>query len=598
MVSSDQGELRRLSHRFARLARVSSELLVAETLEDVTQVVIEHLADEAQANVASLSLLADEHTLRLVGLRGAGRGIAQRWATYPVTAATPAGEAVRTGRRVLLRSRAETEERFPGLEAAAPGERAILCMPLRSGQRTLGAISLSFAGSDTPDSGLLEFLGVIADTCAQAVDRVQARAEAADGSARLRFLAEASAELASSLDYEVTLARVARMAVPWFADRCAISLEDDGLLRTLAVAHVDPDKVALARELQRRFPADPRGDQGSYRVLRTGASELTPEISDEMLQSLITEPELLEMVRQLDFRSAMVVPLRTESRTLGVVTWVAGQHGRRFDAADLALGEDLARRAAVAIDNAQLHTEQRELVGQLQRAVLPAHVASPAGWTVAAEYHASGRTEAGGDFYDVVALDEDRVAVFVGDVMGRGVEATATMAQMRSALRTLMALDPDPAGLMERLDSVLATLAVDQLVTVAYAVADRREGTLTVVSAGHPAPVLVPAGGPVQLVPVEGLLLGAGAVQPGPRVPVRLPFAPGDVVVLYTDGLVERRDEDVDAGQVRLCRAVEALRGGDLRTALSRVIVDVRAPSGSDDLAAVALRLDPEPSLT
>ena len=150
------------------------------------------------------------------------------------------------------------------------------------------------------------------------------------------------------------------------------------------------------------------------------------------------------MVRELNLRSAMAVPLVAHNRVLGVITWVAGDQGRRFDEHDLAFAEDLARRAAVAIDNAQLHTELREMAIRLQRAVLPTAMPRIEGWEVAAHYSPAGHLDAGGDFYDVIPLDGGRVAIFIGDVMGRGVDAAAAMAQMRAAIRALVAVDPEP----------------------------------------------------------------------------------------------------------------------------------------------------------
>jgi serine phosphatase RsbU (regulator of sigma subunit) len=583
-AADDDGTL--IQH-LARLARVTSELLFVETIDEVTQVVIGHLADEASATVASLSLLVDPETLELLGLRGGRDGAARRWARYAVSADTPASLAVRTGEPVLLRGRREIAERFPSLEAAAEGERTILCLPLRASGASIGVLTMSFPGAEGPDAGLVEFFGVVADACAQAVARLKAAGVAADRATKLSYLAQASAELGSSLDYELTLRRVADMAVPWFADWCAISLEQDGLLRTLAVAHVDPDKVRLALEFQQRWPADPGVDRGSYRVLRTGESELTPEITDEMIEAIITDPEQLAIIRALDFRSAMVVPLRTDHRILGVVTWVAGRDGRRYDEADLAMGEDLARRAATAIDNAQLHSEQRQLAAQLHEAVLPSSLPQVDGAEIVAEYQPSGRTEVGGDFYDAVALGPRRVALVVGDVMGRGVAAAARMAQTRAAVRALVALDPEPAAVFAGLDRVFESQGIEELVTMVYAVVDLDAGTCRVSSAGHPGPLVVPAHGPVYSVETTGVLLGAGG---GWRPEVSVTLDPGTAIVLFTDGLFERRGEDVDLGLSRIADAATSLRRGELSEALVTMVDLGRDPTRDDDVAVLVMR--------
>src|SRR3954453_2656535 len=542
-----------LSERLTRLARVTSELVLADSMETVTKIVVEHMADAAGATVASLSLLVDADTLALVGFRGGREGLESRWATYSVHDDTPAGEAVREGRMVVLNGDEEISARYPGLERAAEGDRSIACLPLRLGDRVLGVASMSFPGRHQVSPAELEFLSVMADTCAQAIERVRITAEAADRSDKIRFLADSSVELSSSLDYETTLRKVARLAVPWFADWCAISLDQDGELRTLAVAHVDPEKIAMAEELQRRYPADPNDEQGAYQVLRTGRSQLVPEVTDEMLAAAVPDPAHPRLLRELNLRSAMTVPLKVQDRVLVVITWVAGDGGRRFGVEDLAFGEDLAHRAALAIDTAQLHSELSEVATRLQRAILPAELPVLPGWETAASYLQAGHSDAGGDFYDVTPLPDGRLAVFVGDVMGRGVTAAAAMAQMRAAIRALVAVDPDPGAVLVALDRLFEHYDFHQLVTVVYAVADPANDRIVVANAGHPPPVVRRADGSVEVVAGEpGLLLGAGG---GERSPISVPFTCGDVLLCYTDGLVERRDEDIEAGVQRLVRA-------------------------------------------
>ncbi len=180
---------------------------------------------------------------------------------------------------------------------------------------------------------------------------------------RLRFLAEASSLLAGSLDYATTLESVARLAVPGMADWCAVDIvSDDGSVERVAVAHVDPEKVALARSLEQRYPSNPDAPYGVPNVLRTGRSEIYPEIDDSMLVATARDAEHLEILRAVGLRSRMVVPLVARGRALGAITLIASESGRTFGQDDLALAEDLARRAAAAVDNARLF-------GQAQAAV-------------------------------------------------------------------------------------------------------------------------------------------------------------------------------------------------------------------------------------
>ena len=188
--------------------------------------------------------------------------------------------------------------------------------------------------------------------------------------ARTAFLAEASNVLASSLDYETTLASVARLAVPRIADWCAVDIiQPDGSVRSLAVAHVDPAKVELARELQDRVPFNPDAPVGVPNVLRTGQPEMMQEIPDALLVAATPDQELLEILRDLGLRSSMVVPLIARGTTLGAISMVAAESGRLFGDADLDLAMDLAGRAALAVDNARLYRESQELAAH-QEAIL------------------------------------------------------------------------------------------------------------------------------------------------------------------------------------------------------------------------------------
>jgi PAS domain S-box-containing protein len=181
------------------------------------------------------------------------------------------------------------------------------------------------------------------------------------GGEAMRFLSDGSAALATLVDYESTLGKVARLAVPCFADWCAVDLLDEGgRLRRVAVAHVDPDKVELAREAHRRYPPDPNAPFGPPHVARTGQSELVPEIDGAMLRAAGHDEEHVRLLHQLGLRSYMAVPLATQAKTFGVLVFISAESGRHYGAEDLALAEDLARRGAVALDNARLYDELKQ----------------------------------------------------------------------------------------------------------------------------------------------------------------------------------------------------------------------------------------------
>ncbi len=571
-----------------RLARVTSALSAAGDVAEVSQAVVDHGAEAVGATIAVLTVLSEDgERLRLVGLSGGLPGDMEAWETFPITADTPAGEVVRSGRRLMLTGSAAIRDRYPEL-GVVRGSRSLVVLPLSNRGRIIGAIGLSFSHERELDSAELEFLDILADTCAQTLDRITAERVAAVQSAKLAFLADVATELASSLDYEATLTRVAQLAVPTFADWCAIDVVDDGRLHRVAVAHVDPAKIRLAHELAERYPADPDALNGAWHAMRTGRSQLIADITDDMLVAGAIDEEHLAIARGLQLRSAVTVPLIARGRVLGVITWVAAESERRFTTADVVLAEDLARRAAVSLDNAELHSQTLAAAVELQHAVLPDVLPVLPGWEIGRYYSPSGRTEVGGDFYDVLDLGGGRLAMFVGDVMGRGVAAAAAMAQVRSAVRAYAALDPTPEVVLTRLDQMYARYPTEQFVTLVYLLGDPDRDELVVANAGHPPAVLLRAdGSTVQLPLAEGVPLGVALEE---RRQTTVAFHPADTVIAFTDGLIERRGEDITAGQGRLLDAMGALSSRELDAALRVMVNDVRDPVRDDDVAALAAR--------
>jgi signal transduction histidine kinase len=184
------------------------------------------------------------------------------------------------------------------------------------------------------------------------------------------ILAEAGDVLTSSLDYQATLAAVVHLVVPQLADFCGVYVVgDDGSARQLAVAHVDPTKVELARELARRYPSDPQAPRGVPQVLRSGKPEIVPEITEEMLLRGARDPEHLHLLRRMNLKSYMLVPLCARGRTLGALTFATAESGHHYGPDDLALAEELARRAALAVDNARLYQEAQAALREREVAV-------------------------------------------------------------------------------------------------------------------------------------------------------------------------------------------------------------------------------------
>jgi PAS domain S-box-containing protein len=390
-----------------------------------------------------------------------------------------------------------------------------------------------------------------------AVSVIEDVTEAKEAELRQRFLAQAGVTLTSSLDFEETLQRVAQLVVPGLADWCALDVVDSNQrLRLVAVAHVEPDKVAFAREFRDRYPPDPNEDSGLYGVLRSGRPELYPDLPDELLEQSIQDPEQLEAIRALGMRSVMLIPMIVAGRTIGVLTMVSAESRRAFDEDDLVFAGDLARRAATAVENARLYTERATAAQTLQDSLLPARLPTVPGWQLASSYAAGDTTvEVGGDFFDVVELEEGFLAV-IGDVTGKGVHAAALTALARHTLATAARFDPSPAAVVALLNDVLVHRPEISLLTVACAhvVPDEAGARVSLTSAGHPLPVLARPGQAPTTIGPPGLLLGITGNARWAESEIQL--APGDTLLFYTDGVTDTPSGRERFGEERLLAAV------------------------------------------
>jgi serine phosphatase RsbU (regulator of sigma subunit)/PAS domain-containing protein len=409
-----------------------------------------------------------------------------------------------------------------------------------------------------------------------------------------RFLAEASRVLSGSLDYEGTLRTVADLAVPHVADWCGVDVIEGDEISRVAVAHVDPARVELAREFQRRYPPEP--DSLIHQVIATGRSQVIREITDEMIVGAAIDDEHLRVIRELGMRSVMVVPMTLRDRVLGAISFVSAEAARLFDAQDLALAEDLALRAAVAIDNARLYEASRTIAQTLQASLLPPHLPELPGAELAAVYRpATSGLDVGGDFYDVFNLAEDQWYLVVGDVCGKGAEAAAITALARYTIRAAAVRRRSPSAILRWLNDAMLTQDTDgRFCTIACAHLDlsRTPARLTVCCGGHPCPLVLRAGGEVEEIGAPGTLLG---MVEDPELQDRsVDLGPGDAMVAYTDGLTDAAAPARTWSPQDIAAALAAQHGRNAVAIAQRVvdaaIGDVASPR--DDVALLALRMD------
>jgi len=416
---------------------------------------------------------------------------------------------------------------------------------------------------------------------------------------RQQFLAESTGVLAHSLDPDDTLRQVAWLAVPEIADWCAVDLaDDDGGLQRVALVHSDPQQLARAEEFQERYPPDPDAPTGVPKVLRTGQSELWPEIPDELLVDGAEDDEHLRLLRELGLRSAMIVPMIARERVIGALTFVNGRSGRLFSGEDLPMAEELARRCAIAIDNSRVYGERDYIARTLQSSLLPAELPLIPGLETAARFRATGEgNEVGGDFYDLFQTGERGWTVVVGDVCGKGPDAAAVTPLARYTVRAAAMRERLPSRVLRLLNEALLRQPGERrFCTVAYAYFEALDdgARLGFASGGHPLPLVLRSHGGVEWLGSHGMLLGAVADPTLDDQSAAL--SPGDAVIFYTDGVTEAGSPRAALGEERLAEVVAGCAGRDADAIAGSVeAAALEAENGAprDDIAVVVLRVAP-----
>lgn len=413
-----------------------------------------------------------------------------------------------------------------------------------------------------------------------------------------RFMAEASRVLGSSMDYEETLRGVAQLAVPQIADWCAVDLlSEHGELERVAAHHVDPDRLALAEDLDRAYRPTLDEAAGVPDVIRTGEARIFTEIPPEALAAYARDERHLELLRAVGATAVIIVPMAGASRTIGAITLVSSESTRRLSHADLALAERLGRRAGTAVENARIYTERTRIARTLQRALLPESLPDVPGVEIEALYSAAGElNEVGGDFYDVFEYDADRWMLVIGDVGGKGPRAAGVTALARHTLRAAAMSGQSPAGMLEMLHQALRRQSAgsDFCTVCLVTLTPTAEGArLGVTLAGHPQPLLVSADGSSARLGNPGTLLGI--IHPLKLRERETDLAPGDTLLLYTDGVTEAGRSSGQLGEqglIDLCTAGSPHH--TLQSLLQRIEHAALQHAGGrprDDIALLALRL-------
>ncbi|MFG2969777.1 MULTISPECIES: SpoIIE family protein phosphatase [unclassified Streptomyces] len=415
------------------------------------------------------------------------------------------------------------------------------------------AWSLSFYRLEDPGGRVLGAAISVVDV----TERHRAAAEADRARRRLALIADASTRVGTSLEVERTAHELAEIATPVLADVVAVDVLDSALalrrsrrpgngpelFRALALKAAHPT-VALRAADQPGNLAAYDGDRLVTLCVHTARPVLVPHVGPHDLPRIARSPEAGALLARAGVHSYLAVPLIAHGEVLGALDLKRTRNPLPFDEDDVVLATELAGRAAVAIDNARWFQSVRNTALTLQRSLLPDHPPQHTGLELASRYEpAQATSEVGGDWYDVIPLSQDRTALVVGDVMGNGIDAAATMGRLRTATCAYADLELPPAAVLQHLDRITCDLE-HYIVTCLYAVYDPHTRRCDIANAGHMPPALARPGVAATLLELPSAApLGVGGI---PFETTAVDLTAGDLLVLYTDGLVETRRHPID----------------------------------------------------
>ncbi|MFL6097657.1 MAG: SpoIIE family protein phosphatase [Blastococcus sp.] len=605
-------------HRATAIAEVAAELANAARLEDLPEIV-QRGAQVLGAQSSALAIFdADGGPLRLHMTNRLTDEI-QVHVDYKVAGVEielddtqPTQYAAMHGRRVLLADREEALARFPavreGLDVLGIG--AIAALPLRVEGRVLGSFVPLWSTSHTFAADDVEVLEALAAQIALSVSRLQADSERAtavsaltEANQRLQLLAEAGRILSGTLEIDQQVEELVELVVPELGDWCWLVVADEqGRLHEMASAHRDRRRNTEVAAYVHSMVSVMTDVAAARVVTSTGRPVVLPAVDWDQVEAALPDLAAREALARLGVASAVVVPLVARGQTLGALGLFNRRDRDPLSPAQVDTAIEIGLRAGLALHHARLFGQQRDLAETLQRSMLTDPPEPDHSQIVVRYRPAAAGAEIGGDWYDAFLQPEGATVIAIGDVVGHDTRAAAAMGQVRGLLRGIgFSSGGSPAEVLTELDRAIEGLALDTMATALVARLEQDEDDLRGgrvrlrwSSAGHPPAAVLDPDGTTRLLDEEApeLLLGvAPETKRNEHVTV---LEPGSTVLLYTDGLVERRDRDLDAGAAQLCAVLQACAGLSLDRLCDEVLERLFLPDAQDDVAMLALRLHPQ----
>jgi PAS domain S-box-containing protein len=567
---------------------LGASLDVDTTLRELTRLAVPEIAD-----FCAVFLLQRDGSLELASVSHedpAEALFAEHYLRrYPMRDRSPSSDVARTGKSLLVPHVAEEAMERAARDPEHLEEmrrldiRSVATVALVGRSRIYGILQLvTRRPGRTLSSADVRVAETLAARAANAIENARLYEQ-------LQFTARAGEAFAESLNLQTTMQRVLDIIVPTMADWAVVDLFDEqNRVRIAAMVHADPAMAPVVERLTGATTAKPELEPMIAAALRAPHTQINTRLDPAVFASMVLS-QYRELILALDPHSSIIVPLRSGGRPLGALVAYWSATPRAFAEEDVPMFEEIARRAAVAIENAQLYERERYVAGAFQRAALPISLPVVHGLQFDSVYVAAqNETQIGGDWYDAVRLPDGRVVLSIGDVSGSGLEAAVIMAAMRQVIRGVANVYADPATMIDAADRTLKAEHPERIVTAFAAVFDPIARTLAYANAGHPRPIVRAADGTISELPSDGLPLG---LRERSETATQIASIHDEtLLVLYTDGLTESTRDPVE-GEARVRAALADPRIAERDDVAHAVYDAVLADGAHDDVVLLAVRV-------
>ncbi len=577
-------ELTNMQRRLQRLQDVATSLAGALGIDDVVAVTLSEAVDGIKSDVGILGL-AHEDGFQILGNRATAGEDRRDWEVEGHEDVPFVAEVMARAVPRFVDHAAGGQKELPAGWAGGARCSRVAILPLIVNQRSIGFLCLGSLDLTVYTHGERAFMTALTDMCAQALERARLHDQIQTRAGQTRFLAELMVRLEEVITVRQRAQRLVDFIVPELADYATIEIPAMGPA-PVGLRHRDPALEDTLRRLRTSAAAGAQQAHSLAAARETGEPQLLTAIDSSMYRAYGLDAQQLEWLETIAPRSYVGLPLVDRGRVVGSLMLAHSESGRRFRTEDLEFLTRLSQRAALALENARLYEHERDVARQLQASHFPRELPEHPGILLHGLYRPGAElVDIGGDWYDAFQISCERIGLVLGDVVGRGVPAAATMGQLRTALRAHALEGHGVASTIARLEAFATTIDGARAASVVYGELDTTTGVLHYACAGHPPPVLIaPGERPRVLMAGRSPLLGVGSDD---RAAGQTDVPIGATVLFYSDGLVEDRTRSISDGIDVLSDNLE--KNPDLATKLDVLADRMVASDEPDDTCALSV---------